>query len=404
MTALIFCFIQSWATIIMAQDFGALARIDPSRTKLDDKLWGLQIELGLTQPVPFRVYTLGEPYRLVMDFKQVDWAQLPSDFVEQSETVTDARYGAFRPGWSRMVLTLSEPMVVKTAEMGTENSAGVGQLAVYLEQVNAEDFAKYSTPPNDALWDLPAFKGDMIPKKRQDGTRPIIVMLDPGHGGLDTGAIYDGHREKDLVLQFALELKEALIRTGRFQAFMTRGDDEFISLPGRIAAARAENADVLISLHADAVTSGSASGITVYTLSNKASNTSAELLASQLSRSDLLAGVDLTDQDDELAGVLMDLARLETFERSDMLAEMMVLEIAQSVGKLRSRPHLAAGFAVLKAPDIPSILIELGFMTNRRDLNNLITQSWRSKVIDGIVLALDSWAVEDAAAAKLLRQ
>ena len=381
-----------------------MARVDADRTTYTESRNGVSLTLGLSQPVPYRLFTLADPVRLVMDFKELDFALLPKEFGADAAYLKSVNSGAFKPGWTRMVLELSEPMLVSLVEMQTEGNNDRGVLSVELRKTDDQTFRAKSNPPRDRFWGLKPEEITVTAKERQDGSRPIIVMLDPGHGGIDHGAIYDGYSEKDLVLQFALELKEALVRTGRFRAFMTRQDDVFQSLPGRIAEARTMNADILVSLHADAISEGSASGVTVYTVSQKASDASAELLASQLSRSDLLAGVDLTDQDDALAGVLMDMARLETQERSDLLAEMTVVGIAQSVGQLRSRPHLSADFAVLKAPDIPSILIELGFMTNRRDLQNLVTKAWREKVIDGIVLAFDTWAVEDAAQAKLLRK
>jgi len=139
-------------------------------------------------------------------------------------------------------------------------------------------------------------------------------------------------------------------------------------------------------------------------LSDKASDKASGYLAARQNRTDLLAGVDLSQQSDDVATVLMDMARVETKSRSDLLSDMMVSGIAQSIGRLRKRPHLFAGFRVLKAPDIPSVLIELGFMSNKRDLNNLLNKTWRQKVIGGIVLALDTWSVEDAAQAHLLRQ
>ncbi len=150
--------------------------------------------------------------------------------------------------------------------------------------------------------------------------------------------------------------------------------------------------------------SGWATGTTVYTLSDEASDKASQYLAENQDRGDLLAGVDLTKQSDAVATVLMELARVETQSRSDLLADMVVSGVAQSIGRLRKRPHLQAGFTVLKAPDIPSILVELGFMSNESDLNNLQNYEWRVKVIEGIVLALDTWSVEDAAQGQLLRQ
>lgn len=367
-------------------------------------LGGVAIDLSLSQPVPFRVFVLDTPKRLVIDFKEVDWGLFKGDDILNTKSVSGIRWGIYRPGWSRMVLDLDQPLAIESIEMQTGISATSAVLKINLENVTRSEFAQKVGEPLDESW-IPESTGtDIKPKQRQLGDRPLIVAIDPGHGGIDPGAERDEHTEKQLVLLFSRELKEALILTGRYKAGMTRDRDEFVSLPERVTRARAIQADIMISLHADALESGNASGTTVYTLSGKASDQAAAGLAEQHDRSDLLAGVDLSRQDDIVASVLMDMARLETSARSDALAEHVVNGIATSVGHLRKRPHLSAGFTVLKAPDIPSILVELGFMSNKRDLTNLLTKEWRSKVIAGIINALDAWTIEDAAQAQLLRK
>ena len=344
------------------------------------------------------------PARLVFDFRQVDWELFDASELVSSSKVSDLRYGLFRPGWSRLVLELNTPLAIDAVEMKTTRSSGQGVLSVSLSKTDADSFAKSSGAPLKETWALEPTQSTFLPKERQIGDRPVIVVIDPGHGGIDPGAERQGYLEKDLVLQFARELKETLVSSGRFSAHLTRNADEFVSLTERISRARKLNADILISLHADIVTQGDAEGTTIYTLSEKASDASAKQLARSHDRADLLSGVDLTRQDDEVATVLMDMARLETKSRSDLLAEMVANGIAQSVGRMRRNPHLSAGFTVLKAPDIPSILIELGFMSNRLDLSNLLSDRWRQQVIEGLLLSLDAWVVEDAAQALLLRQ
>ena len=388
-----------------AQQLQALARVDVASSNIadtDDN--GVEIRLSLSQPVPYRLFTLAEPARLVVDFREVDWQGFDENTVLQSQKVADLRFGIFRPGWSRLVLDLEEPLNVAQAEMKVDHTKGSALLAVKLAPVTQTEFEAASGSFLSQEWALPKGDKGIKPKTRQIGDRHLVVAIDPGHGGIDSGAEREGYLEKKLVLQFSRELKEALILSGRYKAELTRTSDSFVSLPDRITIARQMGADVFLSVHADALSEGRATGTTVYTLSEKASDAAAEQLARQHDRSDLLAGVDLSQQDDLIASVLMDMARLETSVRSDLLAEMMVSGIGQSVGRIRKRPHLSAGFTVLKAPDIPSVLIELGFMSNRSDLNNLLTFEWREKVIRGVVLALDTWAFEDAAQARLLRQ
>jgi len=388
-----------------AQDLRALARIDVEQSSIADLSYReMEVTLQLSQPIPFRIYSLEGPNRIVFDFKEVDWRGFSSEKTLMTEKVSEMRFGAFQAGWSRMVIELNEPMLLDKVEMRTNVDKGNAVLVAKFKLTSPEDFAASVGPRVEAGWDLPEPIVFNKPKERQLGFKPLIVVLDPGHGGIDSGARQKGKLEKNLVLNFAKELKESLIITGRYKAHLTRSGDEFISLPGRISKARELGADVLISLHADALESGWATGTTVYSLSDEASNEASAFLAAHQDREDLLAGVDLRHQSDAVATVLMELARVETKSRSDLLADMVVSGVAQSIGRLRKRPHLYAGFSVLKAPDIPSILIELGFMSNESDLNNLQNSKWRRNVIEGIVLALDTWSVEDAAQAQLLRQ
>ncbi len=389
-----------------AQDLHAIARINVEKSEISDRLLGgVAVRLSLSQAVPFRVFTLDGPKRLVVDFKEVDWSLFSADDILDTEAVTGVRYGIFRPGWSRMVLDLDTPLEVENIEMDTgANQGGPVTLSILMKYVSSTDFAEKAGAPDDDGWHYEDKTPKVASRGRQMGDRPLVVAIDAGHGGIDPGATRYDHEEKHLVLLFARELKEALILTGRYSAAMTRDQDEFVSLPDRITRARAIGADVFISLHADALAKGTASGTTVYTLSEKASDEAAETLAAQHDRSDLLAGVDLSRQDDQVATVLMDMARLETAARSEVLAEMLVVGISESVGHLHKRPHLSAGFTVLKAPDIPSVLVELGFMSNEHDLKNLLNKKWRAQVIEGLVAALDMWAVEDAAQALLLRK
>lgn len=390
---------------VMAQDLRALARVDVDQSSLADLSYReLEVTLQLSQSVPYRIFSLSKPDRIVFDFKEVDWAGFSAEKTLKTQKVKTLRFGAFQAGWSRMVIELNEPLILDNAEMRVDQGKGTAVLVARFNLASPEEFEAQTGSRVNAGWDLPEPLDVIAPKKRQIGDRPLIVVLDPGHGGIDSGARKSGSLEKNLVLKFAKELKESLILSGRYKAYLTRNDDEFVSLPARISRARALGADVFISLHADALESGWATGTTVYSQSDEASNEASAYLAAHQNRTDLLAGVDLTHQSDAVAGVLMEMAQIETQSRSDLLAEMVVSGVAQSIGRLRKRPHLYAGFSVLKAPDIPSVLVELGFMSNESDLQNLMTAKWRDQVIRGIILALDTWSVEDAAQAQLLRQ
>ena len=372
----------------VAQQLRALARVDMENSAITDNGLGVEVALALTQAVPYRVFTLDAPMRLVIDFREVAF-EANLDVLDQSDLVARVAGGAFRPGWSRLVMELSGPLAVQKAALETDLNEGDAVVRVVLAPATPEEFAASAGAPGEDSAPLAE------PVQRDDGK--LIVALDPGHGGVDPGAQRGGHDEADLMLQFARELKEALLRGEVDEVVMTRTDDSFVSLPARVSIARAGNADLFISLHADALVEGRATGTTIYTLSEEASDRASALLAERQDRQDILAGVDLRAQDDQIATVLMDLARLETAPRADMLADQLVIGMRERLGSLHKRPRLKAGFSVLKAPDIPSVLIELGFMSSQSDLDNLMDPVWRAQAAEGIVDAIGAWAVEEEA-------
>lgn len=388
-----------------AQEMSALARLDPAASFIrDDGPDGLAIDLHLSQAVPYRVFTLDQPMRLVLDFREVDWSGVKSGALLTGERASGVRFGVYRPGWSRMVVDLSTPMQLKRAGMVTDPYEGEATVQLRMESVGIDEFKASTGSPDIGIWSPRPALDIAPPNKQTEGERPMVVVLDPGHGGIDPGAQVDGQIEAHLMLLFARELKELLTRSGGFDVVMTRDEDVFVPLERRISIARAAGGDVFISLHADMIREGSASGATVYTLSQSASDEASEKLAERHDRNDLLAGVDLSGQDDVIADVLMDLARLETAPRTTRLADYLVKGLRNQIGRMHKRPRQSAGFSVLKSPDIPSVLIELGFLSNPDDLQNLTTPEWRAKAAEGIRRALVIWAQNDAAEAGLLRQ
>mgnify|MGYP001424288162 CR=1 FL=1 len=384
---------------LSAQDLSALARLDPARSAISQSGQGVQISLGLSQPVPWRVRLLDMPPRLVMDFREVDWSGI-NDLPQTAAAVKGLRAGVFRPGWSRLVLELAGPFLVSSAEMTTDD--GRAAVTVQLTPATPEDFAQKAALPEAAGWAMP--KPADVPKLQPQGTGPVVVVLDPGHGGIDPGAESAGQTEAKLMLTFARELKEVLVRDGNFLVVLTRDEDVFVPLETRISISRAVGANVFIALHADALAEGEAVGATLYTLSDEASDAAAAALAERHDRDDLLAGVDLTEQDDLVAAVLMDMARAETTPRTDRLAQALEATIKAAKLKMHRHPRQSAGFSVLKSPDTPSILIELGFMSSSRDLARLGDADWRAKMAGAIRDGLKSWATEDAALRSLLMQ
>lgn len=373
-----------------AQELSALARLDGSKSAIFDVGSDLQIKLMLSQPVPWRMRFLDSPPRLVLDFREVDFAAL-NQVPVASDAVVAQRAGVFRPGWSRLVLELAGPMRVANAEMLTE---GAAVLNLRLAPSDQPAFAALAAEPEPEEWALPQAVDLPQPAKTPGG--PLVVVLDPGHGGIDPGAESNGQSEAKLVLTFARTLKEKLLRAGNFEVVLTRDDDVFVPLETRISIAHAANADVFIALHADALAEGEAAGATIYTLADEASDAASATLAERHDRDDLLAGIDLTAQDDQVAEVLMDMARNETRPRTERLAKSLETAIKAEGLKMHRHPRQQAGFSVLKSADIPSILLELGFMSSTGDLARLQDSEWRGKMADALRDGLMAWAKQDA--------
>ncbi len=379
-----------------AQELSALARFDPVASSIRATGQGIDVVLALSQPVPWRVRLMDQPPRLILDVREVDWSGIPG-LARPNDLVVDLRAGVFRQGWSRLVLELGGPMLVAEAGMATEGGGAV--LRLRLEPASPEVFAEKAALPEPPEWAAPVVADLAAPVPKEGGD--LVVVLDPGHGGIDPGAERDGVTEAELMLTFAREFKEALLRTGGFQVVLTRDEDVFVPLETRISIARAVGADVFLSLHADALAEGEAVGATIYTLADEASDEASAALAERHDRDDLLSGVDLSGQDDLVAGVLMDMARAETAPRIDRLSELLAEAIQAQGLKMHRVPRQQAGFSVLKSPDIPAVLIELGFLSSARDLARLIDPAWRAKMAAALVAGLQAWAVADAAASQL---
>lgn len=381
------------------QEFSGLARLEMAGSGLRDAPGAVVVELNLSQGVPYRVFTLDAPERLVLDFREIDWTGVDPVALDQSALVTGLRVGQFLPGWSRMVVDLAGPLVLEHADMALDAQSGRARLMLELREASAEAFAAAAGAPAGASW-----TEDQPGEIALPGEDRFVVVLDPGHGGIDPGADQGGVLEKDLMLIFALELRDMLIRSGDVDVILTRSDDRFVSLDRRVAIAHQAGADLFLSLHADALSEGQARGATVYTLSETASDKASAALAERHDRDDILSGIDLDGQDDVIADVLIDLARQETEPRTEKLAEALRLGIKQRQIRLNTRARRSAGFSVLKSPDIPSVLLELGFLSNEKDRENIKDPEWRGIMAAAVRDAIFAWREADAAAADLVRQ
>ena len=384
---------------VLSQDLGALARFETGSVR--DKWGETELRLEISQGVPWRLFTLTNPNRLVMDFREVQWGEVDPDGLNASDRIAAVRLGAYRPGWSRLVADFAEPMMIESAELTTDASDGGASIIVKLQVSEQTAFDQAAGAPRDPRWDLPApALVDTMPPRDPNRVR---IVLDPGHGGIDPGAEHDGINEANLMLTFGRELQDVLRRAGGFDVTLTRDGDYFVSLEARVALARDAGADLFISLHADALAEGEARGAAVYVLSDDASDAASAALAERHNRDDLLAGLDLSRSDDRVANVLMSLARLENAPRSEALAKHMLDGIRNAVGRVHKRPLRSAGFSVLKAADIPSVLLEVGFLSTEEDLKNLSDPIWRQGMAAGIRDGIIAWRDEDRALAPLRR-
>ncbi|MCF6306104.1 MAG: N-acetylmuramoyl-L-alanine amidase [Rhodobacteraceae bacterium] len=358
------------------------ARVLPGETALSSNGYSVTLVLALSRAVPYRVFTLDNPRRLVLDFSDIDFTFMPSGMADNVVQVSDLRFGYFKPEQSRLILDLSEPFTIETAVFDDH------LLTVTLARASNAEFSQQANPPIDGL----LARNQTAAIIQGDAGLPLVV-LDAGHGGIDPGAIRNEVAEKKVTLLFALQLRDALLETRRFRVLMTREDDSYLELPERIRLARASQADIFISLHANTVEQGVARGTTVYSLSDEASNDEAANRAEFENRSDIVAGAVLLGQEDEIANILIDMAQRETNAASVGFADILGATLRYALDDNAPSRRMAAGFRVLRAVDTPSVLVELGFMSNTTDLANLMSQSWRHEANLAIIAALDEWLI-----------
>jgi len=350
--------------------------------RVGDQATGTRVVLDLSEPVTYRLFTLSNPHRVVLDMPELAWTA--SDGPIGPGVVTGLRHGLFRPGTSRIVLDLGQAARVQDAFMLPPNAEHGHRLVVDIEPLQGSPDARSAPAPVRTASLAPAMPVVRTPERR-------VVAIDAGHGGVDPGAIgVRGTFEKNVTLAAARELRRQLEATGRYRVVMTRSDDTFLRLRERVAVARRGGAELFLSLHADSHPSASTRGLSVYTLSATASDKEAAALAQRENKADLIAGVDLSAESREVLDILIDLAQRETMNLSAQYAGMLVSNLREAV-TLLPKTHRFAGFAVLKAPDIPSVLVELGYMSNREEERLLRDAAYRRKLMGAIVRATDAY-------------
>lgn len=358
---------------------------------LANQLQGLHFEVGsdaeritILTSAPLKqkhLFMLENPDRMVLDFDKFSAANASLPETYRGKIIKRIRTGSYDAFTTRMVFDVTAPVRV----LATYTVAPDGTLWRYVVDIALK---KQNTEKSD----LPSKKvgGQHIKPEQIRAQTKKKIAIDAGHGGQDPGAKGKLLREKDVTLRAAKAVVTALNKTGHYDAFLVRSEDKFIALHDRVSIARKQNADAFISIHADSNPNHTASGLSLYTLSETASDAEAEALAARENKSDIIDGIDLGNAEADVADILIELTQRETMAKSAELADKILKSTPRDIALLK-RPHRYAGFRVLKAPDIPSVLIELGFLSNKRDEQRLASSAYISKIAAGVSRGLDSY-------------
>ncbi len=402
--SIFFMALQSFPGFADAVATGARVGGDETRTRF---------VADVTKPVSYSVYVLPDPYRVVIDLPDVAFDLPPGIGHKVRGLVSEYRYGVLEPGKSRIVIDTLGPVLIEKSFIVPPQDGQPARIIVDIVKTSEEAFVKsYNAEQNQHGQDIaelaaePAIQQPEVIAASAEPDSPVeeplkmgpakkpgrkTIVLDPGHGGIDPGALSPaGTREKDVVLAFALALRKVLVSTGQYNVVLTRDDDTFISLKQRVEVARQENADLFIAIHADTVKGQDARGATIYTLSDKASDAEAEELAKKENRADIIGGLDLETENKEITDILIDLAQRESKNHAVFFSKKAVAQI-KPLTLMTGKPMRSAGFMVLKAPDVPSVLIELGYLSSKLDEKLLTSGAWQTKMAKAFAAAVDSY-------------
>jgi N-acetylmuramoyl-L-alanine amidase len=355
----------------------------------------------ITRETGFSAVVLPNPYRVVIDMENVAFS-LPAGAGRKAVgLIKNIRYGIIEKGKSRIVIDTTGPVLIKQSQLLPKKGKAKPRIAIDLVATTEDAFA--SIQSRDASPEVTASLPVIMPTTKPDAPterisgKPVIV-IDPGHGGIDPGAISPSKtKEKDVVFAFAKQLEADLVETGAYDVRLTRTEDRFMSLTDRVAFTRRAGADLFIAIHADTVRGKTATGTTLYTLSEKASDEEAEALAHKENRTDVIAGVNMSEQVGEVADILIELVQRESKNHANLFSKK-ALEALQGVTTMTGKPLRSAGFVVLKSPDVPSVLIELGYLSSREDEVRLKDQAWRAKMAAALTQAISRHFATMAAA------
>jgi N-acetylmuramoyl-L-alanine amidase len=412
LSVLVCGFLASSSVALAGNAEGApVASLPIASTVQVDNLAGVtRLVFELSGPVEAGAFVMAEPNRVIVDLPEINFQIDPRAGTPAKNgarrhkaalpgrLISSFRFGLFAPGKSRIVIDLARPAKILRAQSQAQaNGHHVLQIdladtdvaSFRREALNAsrESLARNSPVPGTPVEGV-GLRGSSL---SAGGGRPVIV-IDPGHGGIDSGAQgLSGAIEKNLVFEFSRTLQAQLEAGGRYRVLLTRSSDVFVSLAGRVKFARDANAALFISIHADTLSEGAGvSGATVYTVSDTASDKQAAKLAEKENDADSAAGMDRAEDGSDVSDILFDLTRRETRAYSHVFARSLV-QTWSAAGTLNKNPHRSARFVVLKAPDVPSVLLELGYLSSEKDIAVLMKPQWREKAAGIMVHAVDQF-------------
>lgn len=377
-----------WIAVPAAPRAESPAPVVATDARLAGDMQRTRFIVDLSHSVEPSAFLLAEPSRVVIELPQIGFSIAPDLGRAGRGLVSAFRFGVVARGKSRIVLDLARPAVIDQVFVLQPVDDQPARLVLDLIGTDDAAFrAVVAAQPPRAPQQIP----EPAREKSAAAGLPLIV-IDPGHGGIDSGAVTaNGDLEKAIVLDFAQTLAEKLVQSGRYDALLTRSDDTFVSLADRVRIARESKAALFLSIHADTLTDPfGVRGATIYTLSEKASDADAEKYAEKENRSDAIAGVDLAAEPDEVADILIDLTRRETKTFSTRFARQLVDEF-RAAATLNKNPLRSAGFRVLRAADVPSVLLELGYLSNAQDAKLLISPEWRDRTTDAVLRSVDGF-------------